>query len=268
MNGESLTTRGFSYLRGRMFDSVAEVGRVAMLVRDTFRMLGPGLRAFHNVVDQMHAIGVQSLMLVLIVSLFTGAVAAVQAAYQFSSVVPLKYIGSVIMRSVIIELGPVLTALIVGGRVGAAIAAELGTMRVTEQVDALEAMAINPVRYLVVPRVVAAVVMLPILTMLANVIAIFGGYVVAVTSIGVSTHTYVTGLQNFFYMKDLWSGVIKAVFFGGIIGWMGCYHGFRTEGGAEGVGVATTRAVVSSCVLVLVSDYVLANVLFRFIFAT
>jgi phospholipid/cholesterol/gamma-HCH transport system permease protein len=267
MSSDSLTTRGFVYLRRRAFDWVAEVGRIAMLVGDTFRSLGHGLRAFNLLVDEMHAIGVQSLLLVLIVSLFVGAVAAVQAAYQFSTVVPLKYIGSVIMRSVIIELGPVLTALIVGGRVGAAIAAELGTMRVTEQIDALEAMAINPVRYLVVPRVVAAIVMLPMLTMIANGIAIFGGYVVSVTSIGVSTHTYVTGLKDFFYMRDLWSGIIKAVFFGGIIGWMGCYHGFRTEGGAEGVGVATTRAVVSSCVLVLISDYVLANVLFRFIFA-
>jgi phospholipid/cholesterol/gamma-HCH transport system permease protein len=168
---------------------------------------------------------------------------------------------------VIIELGPVLTALIVGGRVGAAIAAELGTMCVTEQIDALTAMAINPIRYLVVPRVVASIVMLPVLTMLANVIGVFGGYVVAVTSIGVSTHTYVSGLQNFFFLKDLLSGLIKSVFFGAIIGWMGCHYGFRTEGGAEGVGVATTRAVVSACVLVLISDYVLANVLFRFIFA-
>jgi phospholipid/cholesterol/gamma-HCH transport system permease protein len=266
MADESLTLRTYEILRTRVLESIAEVGRISLLVGDTFRHLARGLRSFRLVVDQMHMIGVQSLMLVVIVSLFTGAVAAVQAAYQFSTVVPMKYIGSVILRSVIIELGPVLTALIVGGRVGAAIAAELGTMRVTEQVDALESMAINPVRYLVVPRVVAAIVMLPMLTILANTIAVFGGYVVATTSIGVSHHTYVTGLKNFFYLKDLWSGLIKAFFFGGIIGWMGCYYGFRTEGGAEGVGIATTRAVVSSCVLVLVSDYVLANVLFRFIF--
>lgn len=264
---DSLTLRTYEAARTRVLDSIAEVGRITLLVIDTFRHSLRGLRAYRLVVDQMHMIGVQSLMLVVIVSLFTGAVSAVQAAYQFSTVVPLKYIGSVIMRSVIIELGPVLTALIVGGRVGAAIAAELGTMRVTEQVDALESMAINPVRYLVVPRVVGAIVMLPLLTILANTIAVFGGYVVAVTSVGVSTHTYVMGLKQFFYMKDLMSGLIKAVFFGGIIGWMGCYYGFRTEGGAEGVGVATTRAVVSSCVLVLVSDYVLATVLFRFIFA-
>lgn len=257
---------GYDYVRDRALDSIAEVGRIAMLVGDTFRNLGRGLRSFGLVVDQCHAIGVQSLMLVFIVSLFTGAVAAVQAAYQFTNVVPLKFIGSVILRSVIIELGPVLTALIVGGRVGASIAAELGTMRVTEQIDALDAMAINPVRYLVVPRVVAAVIMLPALCSLANLIAIIGGWLVCVSSLGVSTHTYVTGMKTFFFMKDLLSGLIKAFFFGGIIAWMGCYYGFRTEGGAEGVGVATTRAVVASCVLVLVSDYVLANVLFRFIF--
>src|SRR5262245_63508476 len=159
-------------------------------------MLGRGLRSFHLVVDQMHMIGVQSLILVLIVSLFTGAVAAVQAAYQFSTVVPLKYIGSVILRSVTIELGPVLTALIVGGRVGSSIAAELGSMKVTEQIDALRAMAINPVRYLVVPRVVASIVMLPVVTVFANAIAIFGGFVVAITAVGVSPHIYVTGIKQ------------------------------------------------------------------------
>lgn len=259
---------GYDYVRDRTLDSIAEVGRIAMLVGDTFRNLGRGLRSFGLVVDQCHAIGVQSLMLVFIVSLFTGAVAAVQAAYQFTNVVPLKFIGSVILRSVIIELGPVLTALIVGGRVGASIAAELGTMRVTEQIDALEAMAIDPVRYLVVPRVVAAVIMLPVLTVLSNAIAIYGSYVVAVTTVGVSTHTFVVSLQQFFFLKDLWSGLIKSVFFGAVIAWMGCYHGFRTEGGAEGVGVATTRAVVASCVQVLIIDYVLANVLFRFVFAS
>jgi phospholipid/cholesterol/gamma-HCH transport system permease protein len=265
---EDLAIRGFLYVRRRALDWVAEVGRIMMLVGDTFLHAPRAIRSFSLIVQQASIIGVESLWLVIVVSLFTGAVAAVQAAYQFSNVVPLKYIGSVILRSVIIELGPVLTALVVGGRVGASIAAELGTMKVTEQIDALRAMAVNPVRYLVVPRVVAALVMLPILTILANAIAIFGGYVVAVTSIGVSSHTYIVGLKQFFYFKDLWSGLLKAVFFGGIIGWMGCYHGFATEGGAEGVGRATTHAVVASCVLVLISDYVLANVLFRFIFAS
>jgi phospholipid/cholesterol/gamma-HCH transport system permease protein len=262
-----LPVRGVRYVRTRALDWVAEVGRVALMLRDVARLLTPGLRSFGRVVQQMRAIGVGSLWLVFVVSLFTGAVAAVQAAYQFTSVVPMRYLGSVILRSVIIELGPVLTALVVGGRVGASIAAELGTMKVTEQIDALRAMAIHPVRYLVVPRVVAAVVMLPVITIFSDAIAIFGGYVVAITSIGVTPHTYIQSLKDFFLLKDLWSGLIKAFVFGGIIGTMGCYYGFATEGGAEGVGMATTRAVVASCVLVLISDYVLANVLFRFIFA-
>src|SRR5580765_3307181 len=263
---EDLAVRGARYVRRRIFDWVASVGRVTLLLRDVGRYLAPGLRSFGLVVRQMGAIGVGSLWLVVVVSVFTGAVAAVQAAYQFSTVVPLKYIGSVIMRSVIIELGPVLTGLIIGGRVGSSIAAELGTMKVTEQIDALRAMAIHPVRYLVVPRVVAAVIMLPIITIFSDAIAIVGGYVVAITTIGVTPHTYTQSLKDFFLLKDLMSGLIKAFFFGGIIGTMGCYYGFATEGGAEGVGMATTRAVVASCVLVLINDYVLANVLFRFIF--
>jgi len=262
-----IAIRGVRYARRRLLDWVGEVGRVAMLLGDAFRLTLPALRSFGLIVQQMGVIGVGSLWLVTVVSLFTGAVAAVQAAYQFSSVVPLKYLGAVIIRSVIIELGPVLTALVVGGRVGASIAAELGTMKVTEQIDALRAMAINPVRYLVVPRLLASIVMLPVVTVFANAIAIFGGFVVGVTAVGVSPHTYVVGLKQFFFMKDLYSGLLKAMFFGGIIGTMGCYYGFATEGGAEGVGQATTRAVVGSCVLVLISDYVLANVLFRFIFA-
>ena len=246
---------------------LADVGEVFLLFGNVLRQIPAGLQRPGLLIDQMAHIGVGSMPLTVIVALFTGAVTAVQASYQMRDYVPMLYLGTVIGKSVVIELGPVLTALIVGGRVGAAIAAELGTMRVTEQIDALEAMAINPVRYLVVPRVVASIVMLPILVMIANAVAIFGGYVVSITSIGVTTHTYVQGLQDFFYLKDLMSGIIKTIVFGAIIGWMGCYYGFRTEGGAEGVGIATTRAVVSSCVLVLVSDYVLANVLFRFVFA-
>lgn len=260
--------RGHHFVWDRLGGWFAEVGGVAMMVGDTIRHLPRGLRAPRLIVDEMHAIGVQSLLLVVIVSLFTGAVAAVQAAYQFATIVPMKYIGAVILRSVIIELGPVLTGLIVGGRVGASIAAELGTMRVTEQIDALEAMAIDPVRYLVVPRVLAAIIMVPALVVLSDAIAIAGGWIVASTSLGVSTHTYTVGLKQFFHLKDLWSGMAKSVCFGAIIGWMGCYYGFRTEGGAEGVGNATTRAVVAICVLVLISDYVLATVLFRFIFAS
>ena len=262
-----IAIRGARYARRRLFDGIAEVGRLAMMLGDAAWHTAGALRSFRLIVQQMSAIGVGSLGLVAVVSLFTGAVAAVQAAYQFSTMVPLKFLGAVIIRSVIIELGPVLTALVVGGRVGASIAAELGTMKVSEQIDALRAMAINPVRYLVVPRLVASIVMLPVVTIFANAIAIFGGFVVAVTAVGVSPHVYETGIKQFFFIKDLVSSLLKAMIFGGIIGAMGCHYGFATEGGAEGVGRATTRAVVAACVLVLISDYVLANVLFRFVFA-
>jgi phospholipid/cholesterol/gamma-HCH transport system permease protein len=264
---EATLLNGIRYLGQKILDAIAEIGRVTMMVEDMAKSAVGRLPSMRLITQQMDRIGVGSMGLVFVVSLFTGAVAAVQAAYQFSSVVPLKFLGAVILRSVIIELGPVLTALVVGGRVGAAIAAELGSMKVTEQIDALRAMGINPIRYLVLPRVLASTIMLPVVTVFADAIAIFGGYIVAVLSIGVSTATYVNGLRDFFYMKDLMSGLLKAVVFGNIIGTMGCFYGFQTEGGAEGVGTATTKAVVSSCVLVLVMDYLLASVLFRVIFA-
>jgi phospholipid/cholesterol/gamma-HCH transport system permease protein len=264
----SVLVLGVRYVRLRVENAIADVGRITLMYGAMVRALSAKLPAPRLFVDQMSAIGVGSLGLVIVVSVFTGAVAAVQAAYQFQGVVPMRYLGAVILRSVIIELGPVLTALVIGGRVGAAIAAELGTMKVTEQIDALRAMGINPLRYLVVPRVVAATIMLPILTIFSDAIAILGGFVVAVFTVHISAATYTNSLKDFFFAKDLFSGLIKALCFGNIIGTMGCFYGFATEGGAEGVGIATTRAVVSSCVLVLVLDYVLANVLFQVIFAT
>jgi len=197
---------------------------------------------------------------------FVGAVAAVQAAYQFQDYVPMVFLGTVVGKSVILELGPVLTALVVGGRVAASMAAELGTMKVTEQIDAMEILAIDPIRYLVMPRVVASVVMLPVLTVLSDFLAILGGMVVANISLAVSYATFSEGLRLFFYVDDVISGLLKAVAFGGIIGLMGCYNGFRTFGGAQGVGRATMHAVVSSCILVLITNYFLATVLFRIIF--
>ena len=267
MNGESAPPRPLSYVLRRVGDWIADVGRIAMLMGETFRMLLLGLRSLRLVVDQMFIIGVQSLILVFIVSLFTGAVAAVQASYQFRDYVPMIYLGTVIGKSVVIELGPVLTALVVGGRVSAAIAAELGTMVVTEQVDAMETLGISPVRYLVVPRVLAAVLMLPVLTVFADIVAILGGYLVAVLTLGVSTHTFTSGLRLYFKLQDVWSGLIKAFFFGGIIALMGCFYGLRSSGGAEGVGESTTRAVAASCLLILIMDYLLASFLFRVLFA-
>lgn len=240
-----------------------DTGRVSLFLGQVLRGLSAIGTFGGEVVRQMYSIGVGSLPLVLVVAVFTGAVTAVQAAYQLEGLVPYRYVGSVVQKSVLIELGPVLTALVVGGRVGAAIAAELGTMRVTEQIDALESLAISPVRYLVMPRFVASTVMLPVVTVFANLVAIFGGFAVANLAFDQTAHTYFEAVRNTFEPRDLFSGLAKATVFGATIGIMGSFYGFRAEGGAEGVGRATTQAVVASCVLVLVLDYVLANLLFR-----
>jgi phospholipid/cholesterol/gamma-HCH transport system permease protein len=242
-------------------------GEVFILLGSVLRELPAGLKSFPLIINQMALIGVGSMPLAVIVALFTGAVTAVQASYQMRDYVPMVYLGTVIGKSVVIELGPVLTALVVGGRVGASIAAELGTMRVTEQVDAMETMGISPVRYLVVPRFVAAIVMLPVLTVFADIVAILGGYIVATATLDVPGHTFVSGLRLYFKLQDVFSGLIKSFFFGMIIAMMGCHYGLRSEGGAEGVGGATTRAVVASCLLILIVDYLLASFLFRVLFA-
>ncbi|HYJ32229.1 MAG TPA: ABC transporter permease [Candidatus Binatia bacterium] len=246
---------------------LGDVGEVFILVGKVHRQIPAALMRPGLIIDQMAHIGVGSMPLTVIVALFTGAVTAVQALYQMRDYVPMLYLGTVIGKSVVIELGPVLTALVVGGRVGASIAAELGTMRVTEQVDAMETMGISPTRFLVAPRFLAAVLMLPALTIFADIVAIFGGWLVAVLTMGVSSHTFVSGLRLFFQIQDVFSGLIKSFAFGGIIAMMGCYFGLKSEGGAEGVGVATTHAVVASCLLILIVDYLLASFLFRVIFA-
>ncbi len=245
---------------------LAELGRFSKFFFRLLSEVPPGLRYWHLFIEQCRFIGIASLPLVTLTSIFVGAVAAVQAAYQMENNIPLLWLGSVVARSVVIEVGPVLTALVVGGRVGSSIAAELGTMRVTEQIDALETLALSPVRYLAVPRLLAATLMLPVVTIFANLLAILGALVTAVARVGITPHLYFKGMRLFFEVHDIYAGLIKSFVFGIIIAVMGCYYGFKTEGGAEGVGVATTRAVVASCVLILVSDYFLAEVIFQVIF--
>jgi phospholipid/cholesterol/gamma-HCH transport system permease protein len=251
----------------KVIGGIEQVGSVTLFFLRVLRAV-PGFRKKgHLVLEQMMAIGVESLPLVLVTSIFTGGVAAVQAAYQFQDYVPMRYLGSVIGKSVVIELGPVLTALVVAGRVGASIAAELGTMRVTEQVDALETIGISPIKFLAVPRLLAGMIMLPLITVFSDFLAIGGAYVVAILSLDVATNTFMEGLRLFFHLQDVFGGLLKSFFFGVVITTMGCYFGFNAEGGAEGVGKATTRAVVSSCLLILILDYMLASLLFRVIFA-
>ncbi len=247
-----------------MFRVVGSAGLILWRAILSLRRLG---RSFGLVFEQMQRFGIESLPLVVITSVFTGAVAAVQVSYQLKEYLPKAYLGTAIFKSVVIELGPVLTALVVGGRVGASIAAELGTMRVTEQIDAMEAMAIDPHRYLVMPRLLSGLIMLPALTVIADILAIGGGFVVAGVALDVSAKVFVDGMRTLFFEGDVLGGLIKACAFGGIIALMGCTAGLRAAGGAVGVGQAATRAVVTSCVLILIGDYILTTLLWGILFS-
>jgi len=221
-------------------------------------------RSLRLIVEQLYVIGVKSLPLIVVISIFIGAVAAWQAAYQFKFIgAPLRYLGQAVGKAVVIELAPVLSALVFAGRVGAGIAAEIGTMRVTEQIDALDSMGISPVRYLVLPRVLACFFMVPMLVVFANFIAIIGGLVVSVLGVNVSSETFLNGFRDSFKVSDFINGLTKAAVFGLLVGLVGCYQGFKTEGGAQGVGLATTTSVVISCVLILVFNFIFALILFR-----
>jgi phospholipid/cholesterol/gamma-HCH transport system permease protein len=252
----------FRYIGRIATELFSDLGGLVIMLLRVIRSLPSQFRHLRLISDQMLAMGVNSLPLILLTSTFTGAVSAWQAAYQFKGYVPLRYIGTAVSKAVFIELAPVLTALVVAGRVGAAIAAELGTMRVTEQIDAMETLAIDPVGYLVTPRVVSGIIMLPVLVIFADVIAIFGAMGVSVLLVDVEPETFWNGVKAFFRVSDVISGLIKAVAFGLAISFLGCFHGFKASGGAEGVGKATMRAVVTSSVMILVSDFVIATFLF------
>ena len=204
--------------------------------------------------EQMNFIGVNSLPIVFLISLFTGMVLALQAAYQMQKISAEMYIASLVALSLTRELGPVLTALIVAGRVGASITAELGTMKVTEQIDALETLAANPVKYLVVPRFLALLIMLPILTVYSDIIGIMGGYIVGTFKLNISHQMYMRMTYEPLKYKDIFTGLTKSIAFAVIICIIACYEGLNTEGGAEGVGRATTAAVVTSFILIIASD--------------
>jgi phospholipid/cholesterol/gamma-HCH transport system permease protein len=239
-----------------------ELGQVTILMMGVVKSLGRVFRDRKLIIDQMELIGVGSLPLVLLTSVFTGAIAAWQAAYQLQGLAPLSYVGGVTSRVIMLELGPVLTGLIIAGRVGASIAAELGTMKVTEQLDALETMAISPVRYLAMPRILAMTVMMPVLVMFANIIAMLGALVVSSLFLGISDYVFIDSVKKTFQVQDVTGGLIKAVVFGAITSILGCHIGFQADDGAEGVGLATIKSFVVSSAMILVMDYVMWVLLF------
>ncbi len=246
----------------RTLNFLQEFGQVVRLLKDIFISIPQLFKNSRNFIYQMEHIGVNSMPLVLIIATFTGAVSSWQAAYQLKGVAPLSFLGVTTTRAIITELGPVLTAIVIAGRVGASIAAELGSMKVTEQIDALETMGINPVAFLATPRFFAAIIMMPILIIFADTIAVFGAYIISNYFLGVPFATFFDSAKRFFYMGDFGFGLIKGMIFGGVTALLGCHIGFKTEGGAEGVGLSTIRSFVISSALILIFDYFLWTLIF------
>lgn len=248
---------------GRVFlDFLASTGRLILFL---FQSLTQGLRPpyyFRQILQQFWEIGYLSLPVVGLTAFFTGMVLALQSYTGFSRFNAENAIASVVALSMTRELGPVLAGLMISGRIGAAMAAEIGTMRVTEQIDALTTLSTNPQKYLIMPRLLAGIAMLPLLVLVADIVGIFGGYVVSVYRLGFNPASYLKQTFDFVQIGDFTSGLIKAAFFGFIISLMGCYHGFNSKGGAQGVGKATTYAVVSSSILILIANYFLTALLF------
>ncbi len=241
--------------------SVAAVGRAGYLGMDSARALHKvGLWGPH-LLGQMARIGVESVPIALFIAMFTGIVLALQASYTFTGAIPMYFVGTLVGKTMILELGPVLTGLALSGRVGATIAAEIGTMRVTEQIDALETLAYDPVAYLVVPRVLAGAIMFPMVVVLANAIGVLSGWGTALVLLDMSSPEFLKGLQIFFDPWDVQFSMIKSATFGVTITSVGCFFGFHTRGGAEGVGFAATRAVVVASMIILVLDAFWAAVL-------
>ncbi len=210
---------------------------------------------------QMNGIGVESLNIIVLTGAFTGMVFALQTYIGFQRVGGEQFIGAVVALGMIRELGPVLTGLMVTGRAGSAITAEIGTMRITEQIDALRTLRINTFQYLVVPRILAATFILPCLTAFAMIFGVVGGYIICVHVLELSPEDYINSIKNFVELSDITSGLIKSAVFGLILSWVGTYKGFYTTGGARGVGIATTQSVVISSIMILISNYFLTKML-------
>jgi phospholipid/cholesterol/gamma-HCH transport system permease protein len=240
----------------------AETGRIALFARDAL-LQGLTPRYYgRQIALQFFRIGYTSLPVVALTAFFTGGALALQIYLGSSRFNAEGLVASIVALGITRELGPVLAGLMVSGRVGASIAAELGTMRVTEQIDALVTLSTNPQKYLVGPRLLAAVVSLPVLVAIGDTIGILGGYIVGTRSLGFNEYAYIKNTADFLHLSDVTSGLIKAAVFGFIIALMGCYHGFHSKGGAQGVGRATTNAVVSSAILILAANFVLTSVLY------
>jgi len=244
------------------FTFINLIGEFVLFNVAIFNHLTKIKKRFNEIMKQMKRIGYDSFLLIAVTSAFTGLVTSVQASYQTNGYIPVSLIGVLIGKSTMIELAPVLTGLVLAGKVGASIAAEIGTMKVSEQLDALETMAIDPVDFVYMPRIIAGVVMFPVLTIFSNLIGIFSAFLLSVYKYHINAFSFFTNMRDFFLPSDLIGGMVKAIFFGLIITVVGCFAGSKAKGGAEGVGRVTTITVVYSSIFILITDFIVAALLF------
>jgi len=240
------------------------MGQMFLFLVESVRLVFVPPFKFGRFLKQVRFIGTKSMSVIMLTGAFTGMVLALQLFYTLRKFGSEALLGPAIALSLIRELGPVLSALMITGRAGSALTAEIGIMRISEQIDALISMALNPLRYLVVPNMAASIIVFPLLAAIFDVVGIYGGYAIAVKLLGMSSGTYFSQMENFVAMKDIWIGIYKAVSFGLIVSWVCCYKGYTTEEtgfGAEGVSKSTTEAVVMSSVLILIWDYLLGSFL-------
>ncbi len=249
-------------LLGRWYMAlVREGGRMVIFLSTAIVWVFLPPLKWRRMIARVHFIGAKSLSVIVLTGAFTGMVLGLQGFYTLRKFGSEGFLGSVVALSLIRELGPVLCALMVTGRAGSALTAEIGIMRITEQIDALDAMALNPMRYLIVPTILAGLIAFPLLTAIFDLVGIYGGYLVGVKLLGVAEGTYFGEMETYVDMQDITQGLLKSLSFGLLVTWVCCYKGFHTSYGAEGVSRATTQAVVLSSVLILIWDYFVGSVL-------
>lgn len=253
----------FLALIGRVFlDFLGAVGRLTRFTAvATSHMIRPPFYP-RQMLRQFLDIGYFSLPVVALTAIFSGMVLALQSHSGFSRFQAEGAVAMVVVLSITRELGPVLAGLMVAGRIGASMAAEIGTMRVTEQVDALTTLSTNPFKYLVAPRLLAGLLMMPLLVVVADILGVFGGYIIGIGKLGFNSNSYLANTWDVMETLDVVSGLVKAAVFGFLIALMGCYNGYHSKGGAQGVGTATTNAVVSASILILISNYIVTEIFF------
>ncbi len=256
-----MVVKFINFIGSTTLELCRELGKFALFFAHTILVLFTTRLKISKLFYQMNRIGVESFSIIVLTGSFAGMVFAMQSYIGFQRVGGEQFIGIVVALGMIRELGPVLTGLMVTGRAGSAITAEIGAMRITEQIDALRTLRINTFQYLVIPRVLAGVIILPFLTLFAMICGIIGGYVISTYVLELSSEDYINGIKNFVELEDITGGLTKAAAFGLILTWISAYKGFFTQGGARGVGIATTESVVASSVLILIFNYFLTKML-------